>query len=443
MPFVKKTVLSVKRPPKKVKKEPVYLSPVRRIDRLAVSARICAMAFHDGPCRMPAFPDHFRGKPLTLVLAETLERYGAHGTFAVIGDTSGNYPDKPGRAGSASWNGLGFDHFPDILKDAQGGAVNCPELISRLIAGGHEIANHGYAHIPFGWSPPALGMRKHLAGLEAVTTDLKRLHKVLEDGWGYPLRLSRPPRGIDAVKGGLSSFDAYALLDYQYLSASFDGAGRVPLNSYAAEVEAVWRPMERLLLEDPDAFCGQIILQKDGCNAARRTPVAEGLDRQLQLLYDHGYKVVTVSELLERAPFRDVLADSGAGRAARRLLRLGWCIAFEDNTLRPDMPLTRGELAMMAYGWETVRRRIELVRSGRAPFRDMAPRHPYAAAAVRAVETGAMTAVRERFRPEDPVAPTELAQFCATRLGKTPPLGSWVRISHGKFFELAADLLEH
>ena len=422
------------------KRELLWISPVRRIDQVAAAGRICAVTFGDGPCRLPAAPDRFRGKPLTLVLAEMLERCGARGTFAVVGDTSGNYPDRPGRAGTSSWNGAAWDHLPDFGQDDQGGAVHCPELISRLLAGGHEIASHGYAHIPFGWTAAQSG-RRYLPDLEAVMTDLRRLHKVLEDGWGYPLRLSRPPRGVDSIKGGFSSFDAYALMGYQYLAAGFDGAGRIPMSSYEAEVEAVWRPMERLLLEDPDAFSGQIILLKDGYNMARRTPAADGLERQMRLLSDYGYRVVTVSELLEQAPFRDVPADSGCGRAARRLLGLGWCAAFQDNTLRPEAVLTRGELAMMAFGWETVRRRVEMIRSGKAPFRDMGPRDPYAAAAALAVETGAMAAPGGRFRPDAPVTPVELAQFCSTRLGRTPPLGGWEKISHGEFFLTAAGLM--
>ena len=177
--------------------------------------------------------------------------------------------------------------------------------------------------------------------------DLKKLHHALEKGWGYSMRLGRPPHYVDGIKGGFTSYDAYALMGYQYMAASFDGAGWLPLASYEAEVEATWRPMERLLLEDPDAFRGQIIFQKDGFNMARRTPVADGLDKQLQLLTDHGYQVVTVSELLERSPFRDAAPDTPEGRAARRLLDQGWCVAFQDNTLRPGETLTRGELAMI------------------------------------------------------------------------------------------------
>ena len=420
---------------------PVYLSPVRRIEQVAARERICAMTFDDGPCRLPASPDRFRGKALTLVLAETLERYGARGTFDVVGDTSANYPDRAGKHGSASWGGVAYDHYPDFQKDDQGGVTHCPELVSRLLAGGHEITSHTYAHVLFGWKPLVYGRRKYLQGLDPVVADLKKLHHALEKGWGYSMRLGRPPHYVDGIKGGFTSYDAYALMGYQYMAASFDGAGWLPLESYEAEVEATWKPMERLLLEDPDAFRGQIIFQKDGFNMARRTPVADGLDKQLQLLTDHGYQVVTVSELLERSPFRDAAPDTPEGRAARRLLDQGWCVAFQDNTLRPGETLTRGELAMMAYGWETVKDRIALTRSGRAPFRDMAHRHPYGAAAVRAAQTGAMAAVDGRFRPDDPVTPVELAQVCATRLGRTPELGRWPAITHGAFFLLAEGLL--
>ena len=97
MPFAKKTAGTGKKERRRAENAPVWLSPVRRIERVAVEERVCAMTFDNGPCRLPACPDHFRGKPLTLVLAEILERYGARGTFNVVGDTSGSYPDKPGK----------------------------------------------------------------------------------------------------------------------------------------------------------------------------------------------------------------------------------------------------------------------------------------------------------------------------------------------------------
>ena len=252
---------------------PVYLSPVRRIERVATEERVCAMTFDDGPCRLPANPDHFRGKSLTLVLAETLEYYGAKGTFDVVGDTSANYPDKAGKHGSASWGGVAYDHYPDFGKDDQGGALHCPELIRRLLAGGHEITSHTYSHVLFGFKPLVYGRRKYLKGLDPVVADLKRLHQLMERDYGYHIRLSRPPHYVDGIRGGFTSYDAYALMGYQYMAASFDGAGWLPLDSYEAEVEATWRPMEKILLEDPDYFRGQIIFQKDGFNMARRPTV--------------------------------------------------------------------------------------------------------------------------------------------------------------------------
>ena len=114
---------------------PVYLSPVRRIEQVAARERICAMTFDDGPCRLPASPDRFRGKALTLVLAETLERYGARGTFDVVGDTSANYPDRAGKHGSASWGGVAYDHYPDFQKYHLGGFTHGPLRVGRLWPG--------------------------------------------------------------------------------------------------------------------------------------------------------------------------------------------------------------------------------------------------------------------------------------------------------------------
>lgn len=413
---------------------PVMLSPVRHIRQVATRERICSILLTDGPCALPANPDIFRGKPLTLVLAETLERYGAKGTFCVVGDTGENYPDKQGKPGSDSWNGVKWDHWPDFGQDRQGGAVNCPQLMQRLLAGGHEIASHGYTHRPFGG-------RGGLRDLDDVVTDLRRLHSSVAERWGYPIRLAQPPTGCDDIRGGFTSFDAFALMNYQYMDCAYDGGCRLSLGSYQAEVEASWRPVEQLLLEDPDAFCGKLLSLRDGRNNAHRTPVAEALERQLRLLRDHGYRVIPASELLERSAFADVLPEEPVAIAARRLLSRGWCPAYQDNTLRPGAPLLRGELAMMAFGWESIKRRVRLLERGRAPFRDMGPRSFYAAAAQMAWESGSMTADNGRFRPEDPVTAQELQRFCSTRLGSPAPESLRDNISHGEFFLLASALL--
>ena len=110
----------------------------------------------------------------------------------------------------------------------------------------------------FGPKRLVYGSRKPLPGLDAVVADLRTMDEHLRENYGYAIRLSRPPHYVDKTKDGFSAYDAYALLNYQYLAASFDGAGWLPLASYEAEVEATYKPMERLLEADPDALCGHL-----------------------------------------------------------------------------------------------------------------------------------------------------------------------------------------
>lgn len=419
----------------------VYLSPVRRIERVALGERVCAMTFDDGPCRLPASPDSFGGKSLTLVLAETLEHYGAHGSFDVVGDTAGNYPDVPGREGSAAWGGVAFDHYPDFGKDADGGAAHCPELIDRLLQGGHEITNHSYEHILFGHKALVYGKRRSREDYAAVVADLRRLHELLQSDHGTAMRLSRPPHYVDKIKGGFTSYDAYAALGYQYMAASFDGAGWLPLSSYEAEVEATWKPLAEKLSQDPDFFCGQIIFQKDGFNMARRSPVADGLPKQLALLAENGYRVVSVSELLARSQFADALPDSAAARNARVLLDAGWCPAYRDNTLRAENILTNGELAMLCFGVDGMRRRTDaLLRKTPSDAAGLRTAHPYYGAVSLALEAGALKLSGGRFLPDEPVDAETLARFFNNRFGEVPAELP-EKMTHGAFFALAAPYL--
>ena len=328
------------------------VSYTRRIEQVRTDKRILAMTFDDGPMDMPCTPDLFEGRSLTDVLLDTLEEFGAKGTFDIIGDTSDNYPDEAGALGSAAWGGIQYDHYPDLGCDGKGGAVHNDRLIRRILDGGHQITNHGYRHIIFGKKPFVYGKRVFLGSFDKAVEDLSRLHDYIKTNYGYEITMSRPPHYVDKVEGGLTSYDVYDALGYQYMAASFDGAGWLPMAgsdekaAFQAEIKAMVEPLKTALEKDPDCFCGQIIFQKDGYNMAKRTPVAVGLRLQLELLKQYGYRVVTVQELMEESPFADVGRDDPDFEVFEKLQR-GHAVVFSDNRLRPDGQMTMGELAML------------------------------------------------------------------------------------------------
>lgn len=348
------------------------LSYTRRIERIQTSKRICAMTFDDGPMDLPAAPDRFGGKSLTDVLLDTLAEYGAKGTFDVVGDTSENYPDTAGKLGSAAWGGIKYDHYPDLGKDGKGGAEHNDRLIRRILAEGHQITNHGYRHIIFGKKPFVYGAREYLGDLDKAVADLKRLDTLMRERYDYKITMSRPPHYVDKMDGGFTSYDVYDQMGYQYMAASFDGAGWLPSTlpdpgaALEAEVNAMVEPMRKALEADPDVFCGQIIFQKDGYNMAKRTPVAFGLARQLELLREYGYQVVTVEKLMEESPFADLGREDPLFDKLYALEKER-AIVYSDNRLRLENPMTCGELAMLLTPREEAltRRWVRIRRTGK------------------------------------------------------------------------------
>ena len=345
------------------------VSYTRRIERIKTDRRICAMTFDDGPMDLPSSPDRFGGKSLTDVLLDTLAEFGAKGTFDVVGDTSENYPDKAGKVGSAAWGGVKYDHYPDIHQDDKGGAEHNDRLIRRILAEGHQITNHGYRHIIFGKKPFVYGARVYLGSLDKAVEDLQKLDRLMRDRYGYQITLHRPPHYVDKMQDGFTSYDVCDKMGYQYMAASFDGAGWLPSTlsdpeaALEAEVNAMVEPVRKALEKDPDFFCGQIIFQKDGYNMGKRTPVAFGLRKQLELLKEYGYQVVTVDTLLAESSFADLGRDDPLFEKLNKLQQER-AVVYSDNCLRLDAVMTCGELAMLlapkeeALGrrWAAVRR---------------------------------------------------------------------------------------
>ena len=348
------------------------LSYTRRIERIQTGRRICAMTFDDGPMDMPAAPDRFDGRALTDVLLDTLAEFGAKGTFDVVGDTSENYPDEAGKVGSAAWGGVKYDHYPDIHHDDKGGAEHNDRLIRRILAEGHQITNHGYRHIIFGRKPFVYGARVFLGSMDKAVEDLRKLDGLMRDRYGYQISMSRPPHYVDRMQDGFTSYDVYDQMGYQYMAASFDGAGWLPSTAsdpeeaLKAEVDAMVEPMRKALEKDPDFFCGQIIFQKDGYNMGKRTPVAFGLPRQLELLREYGYQVVTVETLIAESPFADLGREDPLFEKLNKLQRER-AIVYSDNRLRLEEPMTVGELSMLLAPKEEAlcRRQVMVRRSGK------------------------------------------------------------------------------
>ena len=344
------------------------VSYTRRIERIKTNKRICAMTFDDGPMNMPASPDRAAGRAMTELILDALLKYNAHATFDIVGTTEHNYPDKAGKLGSAAWGGVKFDHYPDIGRDNLGGALHAPHIVKRMLDEGHELANHGYRHIIFGKKPFVYGARVHFEGIDEVCNDLTKLHEYIKDNFNYEIKLSRPPHYVDKIALGLTSYDAYSLMDYGYMAASFDGGGWLPDmstdESVAAdrEIEAMTNVIRNALEADPDALCGQIIFGKDGYNMAKRTPVAYALEKQLEILDSYGYTVMSVSEMMKESPFADT------GRECPdldKLIKLAktHAVAYTDNTLRLQNKMTYYEYAMLVCPKEiTVDKRIENIK---------------------------------------------------------------------------------
>lgn len=366
-----------------------------------------------GPCRLPANPSSTE-RLLTLSLLESLEAFGAHGTFDIVGDTSENYPDKPGKAGSASWGGIRYDHYPDIHKDADGGAVHCPELVQRILDGGHEITSHTYRHVLYGPKPLVYGGRQPFENLAEVTQDLRPLDELMRRDYGYAIRLSRPPHYVVAPKTALpATTRTHCSATSISRQASTAQAG-CRLQSFDAEVDAMLCPMERALAQNPDCLCGQIIFQKDGYNMARRSPGCAGASETagaaaaIRLPRSHclGAAVsLPVCRPLARKPGLCAREGAAGGRLVHLLPRQYRPPGANSNP--------RGAVHVWPFGWEDwARGRIELVQTKTRVCRDVPCRHPYAAAIELALERGCMQQRDGRFFPDEPVSPEDFSGFC-------------------------------
>ena len=327
----------------------MIITPSRRIERVApMGERIVAMTFEDGPMKLPCEPDIAGERGLTEFLLSELADFGARGSFNIIGSTEANYPDEPGAPGSQYVFGKRYDHYAAFGLDDMSGAKACPELMRQIAREGHDLINHTYRHIMYGKSRAVYGSRVTMSGLGDAVADLKQLHDLVYKLTRHEMRFASPPHYVDNMPDGHTAFDAFEDMGYHYLAASIDGGGYLPsCGDFDEDVEKMVRPLREALENDANSLAGQIISQKDGYNMSRQTPVAKALRLQLELLSSHGYRVLTVSELLERSAFEDVRPASNCFEAVRELDKAGFSTGFRNNRFYAEREMTRRELPIV------------------------------------------------------------------------------------------------
>ena len=88
-------------------------------------------------------------------------------------------------------------------------AERYPHLVRRIVAGGHEIASHGYGH-------------QRASDLDEADffADIDRAKKLLEDLGGQPVKGYRAP-SFSISEGNLWAFDCLARAGYRYSSSIY------------------------------------------------------------------------------------------------------------------------------------------------------------------------------------------------------------------------------
>ena len=88
-------------------------------------------------------------------------------------------------------------------------AERYPGLVRRIVAGGHELASHGYGH-----------QRATELDVASFAADIERAKSILEDTGGVPVQGYRAP-SFSIGTGNLWAFDSLARAGYRYSSSIY------------------------------------------------------------------------------------------------------------------------------------------------------------------------------------------------------------------------------
>ena len=212
------------------------------VSAVVTDQRLVALTFDDGP--------ELTYTPMAL---EALDEASAHATFFVLG-SSVNAETRP--------------------------------IVERTQAAGHEVGNHTHTHLSLNG-----------ATTELIHEEIARTHFYLEQITGRAPRVIRPPYGhapeaVNAVAGPMG-----------YRATVLWSAWAVDWENPQAAAEVM---LKRVL--DGYDLCGGvgpggIVLMHDGCAPEQagqsRSETVETVRKLVPALRDKGFRLVTVSELLD------------------------------------------------------------------------------------------------------------------------------------------------
>ncbi|HEY8093949.1 MAG TPA: polysaccharide deacetylase family protein [Acidimicrobiales bacterium] len=202
---------------------------------------VMALTFDDGPD--PAF---------TPTVLEILARYGVRAQFHVLG-----------------WN-----------------ALNHPDLVRAVVAGGHEIGNHTFTHQDLAYETPA-----------GTLLQLERGRQSIVDVVGErSIRWFRPPRG--RLTGVATRYAAE--LGHDIVLWSLTTGGREQTEDVRAYLTRRLHPGAIVALHDGigrGTFLPSAAFARD--LSEHRAAEVRALPAVLEHALDAGYRFVTVSELVE------------------------------------------------------------------------------------------------------------------------------------------------
>ena len=206
-----------------------------RHQRLRTSEKVAPAP--TGPCLALTFDDGPNPNN-TPALLDVLKAKGIHATFFVLGQNAALYP----------------------------------AILRRMIAEGHEIANHSWNHMSF----PALTQ-------EQRTSQVRKTNEAIERAIGHPPRLIRPPYGATDANMNRWLSDDLKMTVVLWSVDSRDWEHH-DMNSIRREIVSAAKPNSIILAHD-----------------IHRTTVS-AMPATLDALLEKGYRFVTVSELLAMRP---------------------------------------------------------------------------------------------------------------------------------------------